>query len=112
MKKRWILLALVLIIAITAILLPKKSENVFLNWYNKGDCKSLKGNVLFAVLFTDQPDLIWTEKEKEVFLKGQTDEADLLVEEAEKYGVSLNINFISLSCATSKELDLLIIPCG
>ena len=109
-KKRRLLLIIPILVIITAVIfvflfLPEK-ENVFLNTKNKGDCKIFKGNVLFTVLFADMPDYTWTETEKENFIKRQENEVRTLKTEAEKYSISLNVNFVSLAFSASSTPDL------
>lgn len=109
-KKRNFLLIIpifiIVAIVITTVFFTSPKENVFLNAKGKGDCKVLKGNVLFAVIFTDLPDYTWVKTEKENFIKRQTIESNILKSEAKNYGVSLNVNFISLDFSTSSTPDL------
>lgn len=107
-KIPFIFFAILIVIAliVSIFLFLPKHQNVFLNARNKGDCRFLKGNVLFVVLFANDDSSLWTEEEKENFLTLQGREARLLKEEAKKYGVPLDIQFVSLACNTSKKLDL------
>lgn len=99
-----ILIAIALIVSIF-LFLPKH-QSVFLNAKGKGDCKFLKGNVLFTVLFANTPDSAWTEEEIESFLALQKSEAEFLKEEADKYSAPLSIHFISLAGNTLNEFNM------
>ncbi len=109
MKKRICLLIffLILVSVITLLLCIPDPSNVFLNGRNMGDAKFLKGNVLFAVIFAESQDgYKKSAEEKEVYILSQEREADILEAEAEKYGISLDIEFASFTCSVSEEPDL------
>ncbi len=108
MKKRrsLLILPLILIPVITLLLFLPDPSNVFLNARNMGDAKFLKGNVLFAVIFAESEDSKWVGSGKETFILLQEREAEIIEAEAEKYGVSLDIEFASFTASVSEELDL------
>ena len=66
-------------------------SNVFLNCRGQGDCRSLTGNVLLAVIMVDDSESRWTAAAMEAYQKKQAAATSKLQAEAKSYGASLNV---------------------
>ena len=82
-------------------------EHFYLQSKNKGACKDLTGSVMITVVFTDEDESSWTEKDIADFKKDLWDSADVLLAEAERYGANLTLSFHYLSARiTGESVDL------
>ena len=66
-------------------------SNVFLNCRGQGDCRTLTGKVLLAVILVDDSESRWNAAAIEAYKKKQAAVTLKLQAEARNYGVSLNV---------------------
>lgn len=80
---------------------PQYRNHVFIGPRGGGDCDSLTGDVLLTVVFTDEPNSIWSDLAMEEFKQGLNAVTAKLTAQASGYGVTLNITFQYLRAKTT-----------
>ena len=70
-----------------------------------GDCNDLTGDVLTMVIFVDDLESKWTEKDIRDVKNNLKNASDKLMKEAQDYGVELNLSFEYASCQINSKLD-------
>lgn len=67
------------------------SENVFLAARDKGNCRTLKGDVVVSVVFVDDSLSLWSQEEMDEFKALRTKDEEILEREAQSYGAELDL---------------------
>ncbi len=113
--KKHILVSIILILSLALVSCSVKKQeplnkndngHVFLDAKDKGDSRSLCGNVLFAVFFANDAHSSWSENEKNTSQRFYRMEADTLTKEAEKKGTELKIDLVYFDCSAKADLSL------
>ncbi len=107
-KYTFLIIAAALFLALAIVFWPQQNtkNHPFLDAQSKGDSRSLKGNVVVALIFADEPDSSWSENNKRNYLFKLMSETNSLKTEAEKYGTALDISLVSFTCKTSVNLSM------
>ncbi len=82
-----------------------ESENVFLAARNKGECRTLTGDVVVSVVFVDDSLSLWSQEEMDEFKALRQRDEEILEGEAQKYGAELDVTVTYTTGKVDMDFD-------
>ncbi len=71
----------------------------------RGDCRTLTGDIIITILFVDEPGNPWTDEARQEAKESHNEAVYTIYEQAESYGASLDVRYIYLDTSISSPKE-------